>query len=59
MKTREIINYGVSDHDGVTIRNASAPDTGKGELKLNPNILNHPLFKKRRLIIELEKRERR
>jgi exonuclease III len=56
----KIINCDISDHDGisVTIRDASAPDTGKGEQKLNLSILNHPLFRKEadRLINKLEKR---
>jgi exonuclease III len=43
-----IINCDISDHDGIAVkvRNATAPDTGKGEQKLNLNIIQHPLFKK-------------
>ena len=54
----KIINSDVSDHDGVstTIREATTPDTGKGEPKLNMNIINHPLFKNEadRLLTKLE-----
>ena len=44
----KIISCDISDHDGVSvnIRNASEPDIGKGEPKLNLNILNHLLFRK-------------
>ena len=43
-----IINCDVSDHNGVavTIRDASAPEIGKGEAKMNMKILSHPLFRK-------------
>ena len=56
----KIISCDISDHDGVsvTIRNASEPDTGRGEPKLNLNILNHPIFKSEadKQIVKLEKR---
>ena len=54
-----ITNCDISDHDGVsvTVRDASAPDTGKGEQKLNLNILNHPIFRKQadKLLDKLER----
>ena len=53
------INCDFSDHNSVSVNitDASAPATGKGERKLNLNILNHPLFKKEaeHLINKLEK----
>lgn len=56
----KIINCNVSDHDGVSvnIRDASAPDTGKGEPKLNLNIMNHLMFREEadRLIDKLERK---
>ena len=59
----EILSCDFSDHDGISviIRNASAPSTGKGEQKMNLNILNHPLFKKEsnRLIHDLENQLKR
>ena len=56
----KIINCNVSDHDrvSVNIRDASAPDTGKGEPKLNLNIMNHLMFREEadRLIDKLERK---
>ena len=55
----KIINCDISDHDGVSVNiiDATAPPVGKGEQKLNLNIVNHPIFKKEaeRLINKLEK----
>ena len=55
----KIINCDISDHDGVatTIREASTPEMGKGEAKLNMSIINHPMFRKEadQLINKLEK----
>jgi len=54
----KIINCDFSDHDGisVTVRDTSAPNTGKGERKLNINILNYPSFQEEadRLLNKLE-----
>jgi exonuclease III len=54
-----IINCDISDHDGIAVkvRNATAPDRGKGEQKLNLNIIQHPLFKKEadQLLYKLER----
>ena len=54
------INCDFSDHDGVavTVREASAAETGNGEAKLNRNIMRHPLFEKEadRLLYKLERK---
>jgi len=56
----KIINCDLSDHNGIamTIRNATAPDTGLGEPKLNLKILNHLQFTKEALHL-LRKLERK
>ena len=43
----KIINCDMSDHDGtsVMVRDASAPETGSGERKLNLKIMNHKIFR--------------
>ena len=54
----KIINCDISDHDGtsVMVRDASAPDTGTGERKLNLKIINHKIFRDEalRLLTKLE-----
>jgi len=54
------INCDFSDHDGVavTVREALAAETGNGEVKLNRNIMKHPLFEKEadRLLHKLERK---
>jgi len=54
------INCDFSDHDGVTVtvREASVAETGNGEVKLNRNIMRHPLFEKEadRLLYKLERK---
>ena len=56
----KMINCDFSDHDGVavTVREASAAETGTGEAKLNRNITRHPLFEKEadRLLNKLERK---
>ena len=54
----KMINCNISDHNGVTmmIREASSPETRKGEPKLNMNIIKDPCFREEtyRLTVELE-----
>ena len=54
----KIINCDLSDHNRVTatIREASSPESGKGEPKINMKIMNNPLFRKEteRLLKKLE-----